>query len=1547
MAGNLGELRATLVADANSIKQELRAVKQEFSGLGDQGTKTASDVKKMESSFNSIGASSKQIKQLTTVLDNVNAKIEIQQKKLASLKQSYDTTFDSSQRNKLQEQIVNTESSILRLTETSDKTAQKIWHLEDSAKKAGEGFQQLSSKSSEAAVGFGKLSSKLSELGASSKHIEAIKNAINEANPEILQGQLEDVRHELEELGLNTDVIDEIIEKMSELGSAATSAEIEIEAMGAAYLALSIAAGAAIAKAIKTAGDFEQAMQNVRAISQAVGSEFDALRDQALKLGAQTKFTASEAAEAQALLAQAGFKTNDILSSMPGVLALAAAGNTDLALTADIASSALNGFGMAASETARVADVLAKSSIDTNADVTDLGMALKYIAPVAAAMNISLEEAVAAIGELSNAGIKGEMAGTQLRAMLLALASPSKEAAGYMEKLGVSIKDSAGNILPLSNIISQLTSVWGRLTEAQQADVAATLVGREAASGFLTLIAQGEGTLIGYTEALQNAGGTAEQVAGTQMDSLNGSAEQMKAAFESAGIIVGDMFVPAIRKAVEEVTSLMTGFTELSPGVQNSIVAFSTVTPLVLGAVTAFYALKKAIDAVKVAALAANASIPVIGAVALAIGAVSAAAAFLYGKYNEAKEATENFKEAQAALNDTLRDSPINRSVDELEELRSKTEELNTVLNKRSLLQKRINEIQSAWDTGTGTPEMMSEAMEINQQLGEIDEKLRSMGFDGIEIATQKLNEMNKAIKESIGALFDEQKAEVADLAAKNQKVKSMETALATLKSLSSAQKLDQAQKQQLVDVTNALKREYPGLNAVQEEDGRIRVLNIGFIEDQITADRALTTDAARNAQTRIDNLAAEAKAQRESVEAQIKNYGKLLDAMASVSGAKASTFAESVKQGEERMNGKTPSVIDIVTNTARAQNEAELTKLTNEQRAIAEKQREIEKAAASLSSGDFSLGANNKGAPIDLSTPEKAKKEKKEKTTKGKTAAELAAEARKNAYENDLKTIQFQADYYDLTADKQIEKYEVLRKKHAAFLKESVDDARTLQLQLKRLGEDSAKSRYDFSATWIDAESKRMEDSGKTELQIAQMKLDSWTRVRNRYKKDSDEYKTADDKVRSSRKEVATETIAAERDLYDKRAKMIEQEIRRLELNGSSEEDLTKYKIQAWTDLRAKYSTDSEFYEKADEALYQARKTLTDKTLDLTKELVKSEKSRIEEARKKDLAAIEERKKAYVSAQEDKIKAIDDLLAKEAEANEDVDFEEELAKKNARIELLASAVGNDGRQERKKLIEERDKFVLDHERDLRKRELTSQKDALQDEKEAQLQAYEDEKDAAERQYDALIDAFENHSDDIKEIEAGIAAFRVSSAGTANAQILTDLDVFITQYNSKMAAIASTKAAAQKDIDLAEYNANKDLYDVAKSTGNKTEMARLGSRNQSLRDLYGITSDTGKLQSFDVGGVVPGPIGAAVPAIVHGGEGIFNQSQLRGLFRILDTPSLLGAASGMSKSETHIVNHFDMSVNDVKLEDRVDTETVYTEREKSARRLQTMGVKSG
>ncbi|MFE4709443.1 hypothetical protein ACFRAM_01105 [Paenibacillus sp. NPDC056722] len=172
-------------------------------------------------------------------------------------------------------------------------------------------------------------------------------------------------------------------------------------------------------------------------------------------------------------------------------------------------------------------------------------------------------------------------------------------------------------------------------------------------------------------------------------------------------------------------------------------------------------------------------------------------------------------------------------------------------------------------------------------------------------------------------------------------------------------------------------------------------------------------------------------------------------------------------------------------------------------------------------------------------------------------------------------------------------------------------------------------------------------------------------------------------------------------------------------------------------------------------------------------------------------------------------------------------------------------------------MIEERDKFVLNHNRDLRRRELESQKIALQKETETQLAAYETEKTNAEAQYDALTAAFDAYSGDIKDIASGIAAFRVSESASANATILKDLDTFVTQHKSKMAEVTVTKAASQKDRDLEEYNANKDAWNRAKAASDTTKMTGLSKRNQELRDLYEITKDSGKkLQQFSVGGIV-------------------------------------------------------------------------------------------
>lgn len=1524
---SVGVISARITADVSGFNEGIDKAKAKAKELGVQGKQAAAD-------FARLGAVKEKIAPLAATLEITNIKIEQQRQKLGKLKESYNNTFNDTQKSKLQEQITSTEASLMRLTQTSDSTAKKIWALEDGAGKA--------------AVSFKSVSDNLRELGVRTSDIDALEKSLKKANPELLRSQIAEVTAEMKELGATDADIDKVTKSIERSATGASSAQKELKALGVAYIGLAVATTAVISKSVAAAAEFEQSMANVKAISQATGAEFESLRNQALKLGATTKFTAAESADAQALLAQAGMKTNQILAAMPGVLSLAAAGQIDLATTADITASVLNGFGLAAEETGRLVDVLAKSSIDTNADVTDLGFAMKYLAPVAASMGVSIEEATAAVGELSNAGIKGEMAGTQMRAILLALASPSKEAAGYMDTLGISISDTAGNIKPLSSIIGDLQGAFARLTEVQQADVAATLVGREATAGLLTLISNGQSTFDNYTASLENAGGTAERVAGTQMDTLKGAITEMKSALEGVGIVVGDKFAPAIRGVTEMITGMLSGFTNLNPILQSAIIAFAAAVPLILG-------LAATIGAVTIAIKALEISFPVLIAVSVAVGLVVAGITALVSSSSAASDAVKKHDEAQKSLNETLNQSPTSRTVSELEELRVKTEELSAALDERAALQERINEIEALGEIGEGTPQLIAEMVDINDQLEEMDDNLRGMGYDGVEDATAKLNEMNAAIENSVPALFAEKEAELADLAAKNQKITAMETTLKRYNELQSAQSLDEAQKQELIALTKALRGEYPQLNATMDDNNRIRIDNLDVVASQIQADRDFITQNVSSSKTYINNLKVTTEAQRASVEAQIKNYKALSSAMqAALGGTKKIGPEGPVKTQTTGIYNPAQGVYDLGVKRMQAENDAKISEASKSLEEYAATQRKMDDSLAKLSNGEIPTGKITSGSGVDFSKPAKEKKAKtskgkkpakEKKAKKEKSPAEIAADLRKKAYDADLATTRYQSDIYDLSAEDQMKKYEALQKKHAVFLKESVDDARTLNLQLKRLNEDTVKARYDFSATWIDAEEKRMEDSGKTELQIAQTKLTAWTRIRDRYKKDSDEYKSADDQVRQSRKKVAQETATQERELYGERTKLIAKEVRRLEDSGATEAEVAKYKLEAWTKLRDKYKMDSEYYEKADEEIYQARKGLVEKTEKLAEALVKKQKAAIDDAKKADLAAIEERKVAFVSAQDAKIKAIDDLIAKEAEQNSEIDYETQLREKNARIDELASAVGPGGIAEREQAIIDRDKMILDHERELRKAELTAQKTALQEEKDTQTHAFDAEKDATTKQYDALKSAFDEYSGDIKTIEAAVSAFRVDQSATANATILTQLDSFVSEYNAKMATLTTVKAAAQGDSDLAEYNANKDAWTAAKASGNTSEAARLAARNEELRKQYGITKDTGKLQAFKVGGVVEGPSGSAVPVIAHAGEMILNSAQQATLFGLLNGNALATpSVSGVSNT-TSITNHIDMSVNDVELTDKADITTLYDERARVATRAQTLGVK--
>lgn len=327
-------------------------------------------------------------------------------------------------------------------------------------------------------------------------------------------------------------------------------------------LTMSVTAPLAAAGAftLKTAGDFEKAMNAVKAATGAVGPEFTALRNEAIDLGATTAFSASGAAEAMNNLATAGFSVTDILAAVPGVLNLASAGVVDLGTAAEIAGNILGGFGIKADRINWVNDILTKTFLATSTSLQDLGESFKYVGPVAKSVGMSFETANAAIGLLGNAGIKGSEAGTALRGALVALVKPSNDAVNTMKDLGITVVDSQGKLLPLVSIIDQLAKSGADTAQMM------SIFGLEAGPAMQALVSQGSGALAQLTADLQNAGGTAKSVADIQMQGLNGAMDNLSSSAEGLMIAIGDAgLLRVMTQITTKVTEWVAALSKLSP----------------------------------------------------------------------------------------------------------------------------------------------------------------------------------------------------------------------------------------------------------------------------------------------------------------------------------------------------------------------------------------------------------------------------------------------------------------------------------------------------------------------------------------------------------------------------------------------------------------------------------------------------------------------------------------------------------------------------------------------------------------------------------------------------------------------------------------------------------------------------------------------------------------------------------------------------------------------------------------------------------------------
>lgn len=335
-----------------------------------------------------------------------------------------------------------------------------------------------------------------------------------------------------------------------------------LKAATTAITGTSVALGGIATAAIKVGSDFESQMSRVKAISGATGEEFNKLKEQAIQLGADTAFSSKQATEGMENLAAAGFATNEIVDAMPGLLSLAAAAGEDLATSSDIAASTLRGFGLEAKDMAHVADVLAANANRTNSSVAQTGEAMKYVAPLARAAGLSLEETAAAIGIMADAGIQGSQAGTTLRGAISRLSKPTDDMQEAMDELGISFYDSNGKMKSLTEQVGMLRKATEGMTDEQKNNLLVTLYGQEALSGMMALINEGEGSLGDLTEAYKNCDGEAQKAAETMQDNLSSALEQLGGSAESLGIVFYESVAENLKKTAQSATDSVNNITE-------------------------------------------------------------------------------------------------------------------------------------------------------------------------------------------------------------------------------------------------------------------------------------------------------------------------------------------------------------------------------------------------------------------------------------------------------------------------------------------------------------------------------------------------------------------------------------------------------------------------------------------------------------------------------------------------------------------------------------------------------------------------------------------------------------------------------------------------------------------------------------------------------------------------------------------------------------------------------------------------------------------------
>ena len=646
---------------------------------------------------------------------------------------------------------------------------------------------------------------KLEELKKIQDEANASANKISPENYRALQREIISTENKLKDLQVQASKWTTAGKSIEEFGNKVKSVSDKLDTLGSTLTTtLTLPVLAIGTAAVTTGNDFEAQMSRVQAIAGATGDELEQLTQQAMDLGAETSFSASEVAEGMENLASAGFNTQEIMEAMPGLLDLAASSGADLATSSEIAASAIRGFGLDASSSAHVADVFAEAAARTNAQTEDMGEAMKFIAPAANTMGLKIEEVAAAIGIMSDAGIKGSQAGTTLRGALSRLTKPTDKMTKVMDNLGISFYDNEGKMKSLTEMISMLQDATKDLTDEQKQNALTTLFGTESLSGMLALINRGPDDLKNLTKEFENCDGAASDMADTMLDNTQGALESLSGSFETAGIAIQKALAPEIKKLAKWIQGLVDDFSDLSDeeqlNIMKTVALVAAIGPAIkilsklssgigtvikgVGTFSQAIALvgKTSTDSFNKASTATQNLAKVFTGLTSPVGiAVTAITVAIAGITIAIKNAEKDTKEAFGNMGNSANDF-----ITGIDSAQSHLDEFNTELFVSSEEQKKLEEEMKSVQDGitkickTASDERRNYTQEEITQLDEYFKKLRELNQREIEIQQQiatAITQQAQTNSENFSGSLEEYKVQAQEWikTAEDQKNKTIE----------------------------------------------------------------------------------------------------------------------------------------------------------------------------------------------------------------------------------------------------------------------------------------------------------------------------------------------------------------------------------------------------------------------------------------------------------------------------------------------------------------------------------------------------------------------------------------------------------------------------------------------------------------------------------------------------------------------------------------------------------------------------------------------------